>query len=113
NRIKRATLTTHAVDDEAAIALVRDAKRVGIATNSAARCVHESLVADAAGPRQLKRAAAINGGVNQFVVEEGRNVSTKLGVPFTARGLRVGLLLRGDGVGVERAVECERGAMHH
>ena len=113
NRIKRTTFTTHTVDDEAAIALVRYAKRIGIATSSATAGINESLVGDAAGPRQLKWTAVINGSLDQFIIKEGGNVSAKLGIPLSAGSLGIGLLLGGDGIGVERLVERERGAMHH
>ena len=76
-----------------------------IATDSATAGINESFVADAAGPRQLKRAAAINGSVYKLIVQKCGNVRAKFCIPFRAGRSRVGLLLGGDGIGVERLVE--------
>ena len=113
NRVKRTTFTTHTIHDEAAIALVRNTKRISIATNSATAGINESLVGDAAGPRQFKRTAVINGSLDQFIIKEGGNVGPKLGIPLLAGGLGIGLLLGSDGVGVEGLVERECRTMHH
>jgi hypothetical protein len=69
---------------------VHDRDGVSVASCRAAADVDETLVVSANARRQLDGSVAVDGELDQLIVQEVAYVGSELGIPFTACGSRVG-----------------------
>jgi hypothetical protein len=89
-RIERTSTALDGIDDEGVGFLVRNGDAVGVTTDRTTTRINVCLVGNVRARRQLEQTVAVNGPLDQRIVEEASNVVSELGEPLAAGGGRVG-----------------------